>query len=206
MWILGKRKYPMICSCQKFWAFAWQFHRKIPLCDSDWTIKSLSLQVVSQGAISAPMYSLKGPSMIQSLYPTAFPLKHQQKVIALDLATSYTYHHLNSHVANFAGLEACSRFSRIRFAVYPYCCSCKWAVQGSQISWTRWSGFLSRHWIIEIKVAALINQVIRFCCTPFSLNNIWLWVICIIDSEQFPHKFAPVFLRIWIIPCVWIQS
>jgi 3-hydroxyisobutyrate dehydrogenase-like beta-hydroxyacid dehydrogenase len=37
------------------------------------------LQVISQGAISAPMYSMKGPSMIQSNYPTAFPLKHQQK-------------------------------------------------------------------------------------------------------------------------------
>ncbi|KAJ8755743.1 hypothetical protein K2173_024287 [Erythroxylum novogranatense] len=36
--------------------------------------------VVSQGAISAPMYSLKGPTMIKSQYPTAFPLKHQQKV------------------------------------------------------------------------------------------------------------------------------
>ncbi|KAK6128131.1 hypothetical protein DH2020_038121 [Rehmannia glutinosa] len=31
------------------------------------------------GAISAPMYSMKGPPMVQSLYPTAFPLKHQQK-------------------------------------------------------------------------------------------------------------------------------
>jgi len=37
------------------------------------------LQVISQGAINAPMYSMKGPSMIQSRYPTAFPLKHQQK-------------------------------------------------------------------------------------------------------------------------------
>lgn len=43
------------------------------------------LQVVSQGAISAPMYSMKGPSMIQSLYPTAFPLKHQQKVSKFSL-------------------------------------------------------------------------------------------------------------------------
>ncbi|WVZ01625.1 hypothetical protein V8G54_027694 [Vigna mungo] len=43
------------------------------------------LQVVSQGAISAPMYSIKGPSMIQSLYPTAFPLKHQQKDLRLAL-------------------------------------------------------------------------------------------------------------------------
>ncbi|MCI19223.1 glyoxylate/succinic semialdehyde reductase, partial [Trifolium medium] len=37
------------------------------------------VEVISQGAISAPMYSMKGPSMIQSHYPTAFPLKHQQK-------------------------------------------------------------------------------------------------------------------------------
>lgn len=46
---------------------------------------SILVQVVSQGAISAPMYSLKGPSMIQSLYPTAFPLKHQQKDLRLAL-------------------------------------------------------------------------------------------------------------------------
>lgn len=52
----------------------------------------MRLQVVSQGAISAPMYSTKGPSMIQSLYPTAFPLKHQQKVC--NFATvSITYKH-----------------------------------------------------------------------------------------------------------------
>ncbi|PQQ09869.1 glyoxylate/succinic semialdehyde reductase 2 chloroplastic [Prunus yedoensis var. nudiflora] len=43
------------------------------------------VEVVSQGAISAPMYSVKGPSMIQSLYPTAFPLKHQQKDLRLAL-------------------------------------------------------------------------------------------------------------------------
>ncbi|OAY36492.1 glyoxylate/succinic semialdehyde reductase 2, chloroplastic [Manihot esculenta] len=44
------------------------------------------VEVVSQGAISAPMYSLKGPSMIKSAYPTAFPLKHQQKDLRLALA------------------------------------------------------------------------------------------------------------------------
>ncbi|XP_031399914.1 glyoxylate/succinic semialdehyde reductase 2, chloroplastic isoform X2 [Punica granatum] len=38
------------------------------------------VEVVSHGAISAPMYKLKGPSMVQSQYPTAFPLKHQQKL------------------------------------------------------------------------------------------------------------------------------
>ncbi|KAF2323563.1 hypothetical protein GH714_036126 [Hevea brasiliensis] len=43
------------------------------------------VEVVSQGAISAPMYSLKGPSMIKSAYPTAFPLKHQQKDLRLAL-------------------------------------------------------------------------------------------------------------------------
>ncbi|KAI5593829.1 hypothetical protein BDE02_03G037300 [Populus trichocarpa] len=48
------------------------------------------VEVVSLGAISAPMYSLKGPSMVKSLYPTAFPLKHQQKDmrLALGLAES----------------------------------------------------------------------------------------------------------------------
>ncbi|CAI0419544.1 unnamed protein product [Linum tenue] len=48
------------------------------------------VEVLSQGAISAPMYSMKGPSMIKSAYPTAFPLKHQQKDmrLALGLAES----------------------------------------------------------------------------------------------------------------------
>ncbi|KAF6152258.1 hypothetical protein GIB67_005912 [Kingdonia uniflora] len=43
------------------------------------------VEVVSQSAISAPMFSLKGPSMVQSKYPTAFPLKHQQKDLRLAL-------------------------------------------------------------------------------------------------------------------------
>ncbi|KAL0554241.1 hypothetical protein IC582_008158 [Cucumis melo] len=43
------------------------------------------VEVVSQGAISAPMYKLKGPAMIKSQYPTAFPLKHQQKDLRLAL-------------------------------------------------------------------------------------------------------------------------
>ncbi|XP_057978481.1 glyoxylate/succinic semialdehyde reductase 2, chloroplastic isoform X2 [Malania oleifera] len=46
---------------------------------------SVLVEVVSQGAISAPMFSTKGPSMVQSLYPTAFPLKHQQKDLRLAL-------------------------------------------------------------------------------------------------------------------------
>ncbi|CAN6457116.1 unnamed protein product [Victoria cruziana] len=43
------------------------------------------IEVVSQGAISAPMFSLKGPTMVQAKYPTAFPLKHQQKDLRLAL-------------------------------------------------------------------------------------------------------------------------
>lgn len=46
---------------------------------------SVLVEVISQGAISAPMYSMKGPSMVKSLYPTAFPLKHQQKDLRLAL-------------------------------------------------------------------------------------------------------------------------
>ncbi|KAJ0698156.1 putative 6-phosphogluconate dehydrogenase-like domain superfamily [Helianthus annuus] len=51
---------------------------------------SVVVEVISQGAISAPMFSLKGPAMVQSKYPTAFPLKHQQKDmrLALGLAES----------------------------------------------------------------------------------------------------------------------
>lgn len=45
--------------------------------------------MVSQGAISAPMFSMKGPSMVQSAYPTAFPLKHQQKVSSALLCSSF---------------------------------------------------------------------------------------------------------------------
>ncbi|KAK6911910.1 6-phosphogluconate dehydrogenase, NADP-binding [Dillenia turbinata] len=47
---------------------------------------SVLVEVVSQGAISAPMFSMKGPSMVKALYPTAFPLKHQQKDLRLALA------------------------------------------------------------------------------------------------------------------------
>ncbi|XP_039064957.1 glyoxylate/succinic semialdehyde reductase 2, chloroplastic [Hibiscus syriacus] len=43
------------------------------------------VEVVSQGAISAPMFSVKGPPMVKSQYPTAFPLKHQQKDLRLAL-------------------------------------------------------------------------------------------------------------------------
>ncbi|XP_024036606.1 glyoxylate/succinic semialdehyde reductase 2, chloroplastic isoform X1 [Citrus clementina] len=89
------------------------------------------VEVVSQGAISAPMYSLKGPSMIESLYPTAFPLKHQQKVFNFPCTANFftvtdiCYHIYLSQCLTVAGPEACFRISRICFSVYSNCSSCK---------------------------------------------------------------------------------
>lgn len=37
------------------------------------------------GAIAAPMFALKGPTMVKGEHPTAFPLKHQQKDLRLVL-------------------------------------------------------------------------------------------------------------------------
>jgi glyoxylate/succinic semialdehyde reductase len=36
------------------------------------------------------MFALKGPAMVQGNYPTAFPLKHQQKDMRLALAAADT--------------------------------------------------------------------------------------------------------------------
>lgn len=44
------------------------------------------LDVIALGAINAPMFALKGPSMARGAYPAAFPLKHQQKDLRLALA------------------------------------------------------------------------------------------------------------------------
>merc|ERR1712232_183903 len=41
------------------------------------------LEVVGQGAITSPMYSLKGPKMLKGEFDPAFPLKHQQKDVRL---------------------------------------------------------------------------------------------------------------------------
>ncbi len=44
------------------------------------------IEVVGLGAIAAPMFALKGPSMAARTYNPAFPLKHQQKDMRLALA------------------------------------------------------------------------------------------------------------------------
>lgn len=51
---------------------------------------STIIEVISQGAISSPMFAMKGPSMIKESFSPAFPLKHQQKDLrlALQLAES----------------------------------------------------------------------------------------------------------------------
>ncbi|GIL77665.1 hypothetical protein Vretimale_6780 [Volvox reticuliferus] len=44
------------------------------------------IEVVGLGAIAAPMFALKGPTMAARTYNPAFPLKHQQKDMRLALA------------------------------------------------------------------------------------------------------------------------
>eukprot|EP00798_Chlamydomonas_sp_ICE-L_P007052 gene7052-147_t len=44
------------------------------------------LDVLSLGAIANPMFSMKGPTMIERSYAPAFPLKHQQKDMRLAIA------------------------------------------------------------------------------------------------------------------------
>lgn len=44
------------------------------------------IEVIALGAIASPMFALKGPAMAKSSYPTAFPLKHQQKDLRLAIA------------------------------------------------------------------------------------------------------------------------
>jgi glyoxylate/succinic semialdehyde reductase len=44
------------------------------------------INVIALGAIASPMFALKGPAMAKGTYPTAFPLKHQQKDLRLAIA------------------------------------------------------------------------------------------------------------------------
>ncbi|MGB1597138.1 MAG: NAD(P)-dependent oxidoreductase [Promethearchaeia archaeon] len=44
------------------------------------------LDVLDNGAMSNPMFRMKGPNMAKGSFPTAFPLKHQQKDMRLALA------------------------------------------------------------------------------------------------------------------------
>ena len=44
------------------------------------------IDVIALGAISSPMFALKGPTMAKRQFPPAFPLKHQQKDMRLVIA------------------------------------------------------------------------------------------------------------------------
>lgn len=60
----------------------------LTLADSSGLSKKDVVDVLNLGAMACPMFNLKGPAMVEGKYPTAFPLKHQQKDLkyALELA------------------------------------------------------------------------------------------------------------------------
>merc|ERR1712203_427962 len=41
------------------------------------------MEVLEEGALKSPMYSLKGPKMLEGDFAPNFPLKHQQKDVRL---------------------------------------------------------------------------------------------------------------------------
>jgi glyoxylate/succinic semialdehyde reductase len=60
----------------------------LTLAESSGLDKKDVVDVLNLGAMACPMFALKGPAMVEGKYPTAFPLKHQQKDLkyALELA------------------------------------------------------------------------------------------------------------------------
>ncbi|XP_057517492.1 glyoxylate/succinic semialdehyde reductase 1-like [Amaranthus tricolor] len=62
------------------------FSEGLELADSSGLDPHTLLDVLDLGAMANPMFKLKGPSMLQSKYTPAFPLKHQQKDMRLALA------------------------------------------------------------------------------------------------------------------------
>lgn len=58
----------------------------LSLAGSSGLSQQILLDVMDLGSIANPMFRQKGPAMIQSSYPPAFPLKHQQKDMRLALA------------------------------------------------------------------------------------------------------------------------
>lgn len=62
------------------------FSEGLVLTDKSGLSQQTLLDVLELGAISNPMFKLKGPAMIQQKFPPAFPLKHQQKDMRLALA------------------------------------------------------------------------------------------------------------------------
>ncbi|KAG8388817.1 hypothetical protein BUALT_Bualt02G0164500 [Buddleja alternifolia] len=62
------------------------FSEGLVLADKSGLSPQTLLDVLDLGAIANPMFKMKGPSMVNSSYSPAFPLKHQQKDMRLALA------------------------------------------------------------------------------------------------------------------------
>ncbi|VAI56077.1 unnamed protein product [Triticum turgidum subsp. durum] len=62
------------------------FSEGLCLADKSGLSPQTLLDVLDLGAIANPMFKMKGPSMLQSSYNPAFPLKHQQKDMRLALS------------------------------------------------------------------------------------------------------------------------
>ncbi|KAL3517920.1 hypothetical protein ACH5RR_020509 [Cinchona calisaya] len=60
--------------------------RRGVLADKSGLNSQTLLDVLDLAAIANPMFKMKGPTMLQSNYTPAFPLKHQQKDMRLALA------------------------------------------------------------------------------------------------------------------------
>ena len=56
------------------------------LCDKAGLSQDKLLEVLDLGAMSNPMFKMKGPNMIKGNLPAHFPLKHAQKDMRLALA------------------------------------------------------------------------------------------------------------------------
>lgn len=57
----------------------------ITLAESSGLEEEKLIEILGLGAMACPMFALKGPAMVEKRYPTAFPLKHQQKDLRLAL-------------------------------------------------------------------------------------------------------------------------
>lgn len=62
------------------------FSEGLCLADKSGLSPQTLLDVLDLGAVANPMFKMKGPSMLQSSYNPAFPLKHQQKDMRLALS------------------------------------------------------------------------------------------------------------------------
>ncbi|KAL2336124.1 hypothetical protein Fmac_010570 [Flemingia macrophylla] len=62
------------------------FSEGITLAERSGLSPETLLDVLDLGAMSNGMFKLKGPAMLKNRYPSAFPLKHQQKDMRLALA------------------------------------------------------------------------------------------------------------------------